>query len=374
MLIGIDGNEANVEKRVGISEYSFELLRQFKEFQISNVQFKIYLKGNPLPHMPEESENWQYKVVGPKKFWTQFALPMHLYFDKPRPDIFFSPTHYAPRLSPVPTAIAIMDLSYIYFPEMFAKKDLYQLKYWTAYSAKRAKIIFTISESSKRDILKYYHVSPERVVVTYPGIKFKIQPPSEGSKIKTMEELQKKYDISDRYILFVGTIQPRKNIERLIEAFATTLKVNKDTMLQLIIVGKRGWLYESILRKPKELGIEGKVIFLDFAPDEELDFLYKNALCYCLPSLYEGFGLPILEAMKRGCPVITSNISSLPEAGGEAALYVNPESVEDIANKINELINDETLRKKLIEKGYEQIKKFSWEKTAKQTLEVLQNL
>ena len=141
--------------------------------------------------------------------------------------------------------------------------------------------------------------------------------------------------------------------------------------LELIIVGKKGWLYEEILEAPKKFKIEDKVKFLDFVPDEDLPLLYKNALCFVLPSLYEGFGLPVLEAMKYGCPVITSNVSSLPEAGGDAALYVDPKSIDDIASKIKLLIADKKLRQELIRKGYEQVKKFSWEKTARETLRVL---
>src|SRR6266480_4959972 len=212
ITIGIDGNEANVSERVGIGEYSFELLRQFSRYQVSSIKYQVYIKEKPLEHMPQHSDNWTYTIVKPKKFWTQFGLPFHLYTHFPKPDVFFSPSHYAPRFSPVPTAISIMDLSYIHFPQLFAKKDLYQLTHWTAYSAKNASKIFTISESSKNDIINYYQVKPENVVVTYPGIKVK----SQKLKVKSMEELQKKYGISEKFILFVGTIQPRKNIWRLI--------------------------------------------------------------------------------------------------------------------------------------------------------------
>jgi glycosyltransferase involved in cell wall biosynthesis len=186
-----------------------------------------------------------------------------------------------------------------------------------------------------------------------------------------MNKLKAKYNISDNFILFVGTLQPRKNIARLIEAFA---KIEEKKDLQLIIIGKKGWLYEEILETPSRLGIEEKVKFLHSISNEELNVFYKHALCYVLPSLYEGFGLPVLEAMNHGCPVITSNISSLPEAGGDAALYVDPESVDDIAKKMTRLINDENLRKELIEKGKKQVAKFSWEKTAKETLAVLEEL
>lgn len=362
MSIGIDGNEANVKERVGVSEYAFELLREF-----SSAKFIVYLKDKPRNELPQESKNWHYRVIGPRRLWTQIGLPLDLYFHRPRPDVFFTPTHYAPRFSPVPTVISIMDLSYIHFPEMFKKLDLYQLQSWTAYSVNKAKKVLTISRASKNDIIKVYKVPPEKVAVTYPGIK---EVSSSKYKILSMDKFKKKYGISGEYILFVGTLQPRKNLVRLIEAFA---KLSSPT-LSLVIVGKKGWLYEEILEAPKKFGVEDRVKFLDFVLDEDLSVLYQNALCFVLPSLYEGFGLPVLEAMSNGCPVIISNVSSLPEAGGEAALYVDPQNVDDIKEKLKLIIEDQKLRKKLIEKGYKQVKKFSWEKTAKETLRVLEEV
>ena len=377
MLIGIDGNEANVEKRVGIGEYSFELLKKFEEFQISNFKFQIYLKNPPLGHMPKEREGWKYIIFGPKLLWTQFALPLKLFTQTNKPDVFFSPSHYAPRFSPVPTVISIMDLSFIHYPYMFTKKDLRQLRSWTSYSARQASVIFAISDASKNDIIKEYKLASDKVVVTHLGIKQK-----EDKNI--VKNIREKYDITSDFILFVGTIQPRKNLMRLIDAFSRIVsnknQINSNELdknsknsrnLRLVIVGKKGWQYEEILDAPKKFNVEERVLFLDFVPDEDLIALYKEAACFVLPSLYEGFGLPILEAMKYGCPVITSNVSSMPEAGGDAALYVNPEDVEDIAKKIESLLDNDSLRRELIEKGYKQIKKFSWEKTARETLDAL---
>jgi len=401
MLIGIDGNEANVEKRVGIGEYAFELLRQFSssKCKVQSAKFIVYLKEKPRGDLPKVNGNWSYKVFGPKKLWTQFALPFNLYTNKPKPDVFFTPSHYAPRLAPCPTVISIMDLSYVHFPEMFKKSDLFQLKNWTAYSAKNAKKILTISKASKDDIIKVYKVPEDKVVVTYPGVKFEIrnskfetnsrpkadQPMAEKFKMQMTKLISEKYGIKGDYILFVGTLQPRKNIVRLIEAFSLVChpersEGSRDSSatpqndMELIIVGKKGWLYEEILEAPKKFGVQDKVKFLDFVPDEELPSFYKNALCFVLPSLYEGFGLPVLEAMKYGCPVITSNVSSLPEAGGDAALYVDPKDVSDIADNLRLMIEKPQLRKELIKKGYEQVKKFSWEKTAKETLKTLEEV
>jgi glycosyltransferase involved in cell wall biosynthesis len=358
MIIAIDGNEANVGRRVGIGEYAFELLNQFSKLDRPEIKFIIYLKSKPLIHMPKESSNWRYKVVGPSKLWTQFGLPLSLFTSFTKPNIFFTPSHYSPRFCPIPRAMSIMDLSYVKFPELFNKDDLYQLVNWTKYSALKASRVFTISGSSRDDIIKEYKVKPENVVVTYPGIKMDIK----ASKSK--------FDIDGQYILFVGTLQPRKNIVRLVEAFS---RLNEKD-LKLLIVGKKGWQYEEIINSPKTYDVQDRVKFLDYVSDEELPALYKNALCFCLPSLYEGFGLPVLESMKYGCPVAISNTSSLPEVGGEAALYFDPENTDDITRALEELIQDKKKRESLIKKGYEQIKKFSWEKTANETLKVLENL
>jgi len=368
MIIGIDGNEANVEKKVGISEYAFELL---KCFSASSFKFIIYLKNSPRKELPEETNRWRYRVVKPGALWTQLGLPFDLYSHKPRPDVFFTPTHYSPRFSPIPTVMSVMDLSYVHYPELFNRSDLFQLMNWTSYSVRNAKKVFTISQSSKNDIIKIYNVSDNKVLVTYPGIKTTVQKTD-----LTMKDLEQKYGISNEFILFVGTLQPRKNITKLIEAYSKLYAKEqfRKKKIQLIVIGKKGWQYESILSTPEKLGVEKQVKFLEFVDDDELSVFYKNALCFVLPSLYEGFGLPVLEAMKNDCPVITSNVSSLPEAGGDAALYIDPLNVDSIADTIEEVVNDPKLRTELIKKGQEHIKKFNWEKTAKETLKVLEEV
>jgi glycosyltransferase involved in cell wall biosynthesis len=372
MIIGIDGNEANVQKRMGVGEYAFQLLHQFSKLNRPDIKFVIYLKDDPLPHMPDKHKGWKYRVLRPEKLWTQWRLPLDLFIHYPRPDVFFTPTHYAPRFSPVPTVVSIMDLSYLYFPELFNQGDLYKLKNWTAYSIKQARRILTISNASRNDIIKEYKVPEKDVITTHLGIK---EPVSLQPHVYSMNELKAKYGISDNYFLFVGTLQPRKNIVRLIEAFAKVYRQEeKNQNLQLIIIGRRGWQYEDILEAPAKFNVEDRVKFLENIGDDELPLFYKNAIAYVLPSLYEGFGLPVLEAMQQDCPVITSKISSLPEAGGDAALYVNPKDITDIANQMKKIFHDQTLRKTLIAKGKQQVKNFSWDKTAKQTLAVLEDI
>jgi len=259
--------------------------------------------------------------------------------------------------------MAIMDLSYLKFPGMFKPKDLYQLREWTAYSANRAAKIFTISEASKNDIIKWYHVPERNIVVTYPGFHMSDPKKPVGEK---------------NYILSVGTLQPRKNYVRLIEAFGIFLKKNKQKFsdLKLLIIGKKGWLYEDIFEAPKKFGVQDRVKFLDFVPDADLPAYYRNALCFALPSLYEGFGLPVVEAMSYGCPVVVSNVSSLPEIAGKAAVYVDPGSAGSIAEGILTAVRQRNLiqGKNRIKAGETQVKKFTWQKAAKQALEVLEKV
>lgn len=372
MKIGVNGYEAVIPRfgydkntglplRVGSAEFAFRLIKEFAKNNDHN--FFIYTPVEPSKDLPRETNSFKYIVFKSKKLWTMLGLSKKIYKDKNNLDVFFSPTHYLPLFSVVPSVVSIFDLSYLKYPELFKKKDLYQLKIWGRYSIKRAKAVITISESSKNAIIEEYKLASDKVHVVYPGIKELI-----NNREINMTDLQKKYGIKKNFILFVGTIQPRKNIARMVEA------ISQIPELELIVVGKKGWQYEGILDSPRKFGVENRVKFLEFVPDEELSELYKNAICFVLPSLYEGFGLPILEAMKYGCPVVTSNTSSLPEAGGDAALYFDPEDSSDIAEKIKKLLSDDKFREDMIEKGYKQAKKFSWEKAAKETLHVLKEV
>lgn len=378
MILAIDGYEANQKNRVGIGRYAYELLvHMHKQIQNSKlkiengIQVRVYIPTKPLPDMPTPTSWWQYRVVGPAKFWTFIGLPFALLKDVPRANVVFSPTHYAPRFTGIPKVISIMDMSFLQYPTLFKRKDLYQLTNWTRDSAIRARKIFTISEFTKHAILKSYRVDDSKVVVTYPGLTMvhKSQRPS-------FEDVTAKHHISRHYILSVGTIQPRKNFSKLIEAFALFLKENKQKFgtVELVIVGKKGWLYDDILATPARAGIRDQVKFLSFVTDEELSVLYEHALCFALPSLYEGFGLPVLEAMAHGCPVVISDVSSLPEIAGKAAVYVDPNDVANIAKGLLTAVRERNLMqgKSRITKGLEQVKKFTWEKAARQTLEVLE--
>ncbi len=362
MIIGIDGNEANVPMKVGVSVYTLNLLRYFRKHADKNTQFKIFLRNKPSNDLPEVNRYFSYEVVSGALFWSQIFLPLRLYM-KRGIDIFFSPAHYAPRFCPVPTVVTIHDLSYIYFPGDFLKKDLYQLRNWTRYSIHKAKKIIAVSKTTKNDIMKAYQIPEERVEVVYNGYEKEL-------RIKDLELRIKKHT-KDPYILYVGTLQPRKNITTLIQAFAKFKETYPE--FKLIIAGKKGWLFESIFDLVSELGLNNDIYFSDYVTDQQLSFLYKNAFCFVLPSFYEGFGIPILEAMSFDCPVISSFASSLPEVGGDACLYFDPQSVDDLVEKIKQIKTDMKLRDELIQKGKKHVKEFSWKKCGKETLKVIMN-
>lgn len=370
MVIGLDANEANVERRVGSGVYALELLKEL--LKNNKHQFIVYLKDQPLADLPRESSNLKYKVFGPKKLWTQFALPISLTFGK-KPDIFFSMGHYGPRFSKAPYVVTIHDLSYLHFPEMFNKNDLYQLTYWSKYSIQNSAHVITVSKSTKEDIVRSYGVDPSKITVTYEGFDEKRFKPQTKTKTDLVRE---KYMIDGDYIIFVGTLQPRKNIERLIEAFKLLDIGNlhfRQKTLQLVICGKKGWLFDSVFQKVKDLKLEDKIIFTDFVPNEDLPALIFGAEAYVLPSLWEGFGIPVIEAQACLVPVIVSNSSSLPEVVGESGILVDPTDIKSIGDGIRTALKD-GIRTVLVKKGLKNIKRFSWQKCAQDTLIILEKV
>lgn len=375
MKIWIDGYEANVSQRLGSSQVAFELLRNLEKIDQKN-EYTILLPSLPLGDLPKEREGWNYKILKPKKLWTRIALPLALYSAKVKPDLIFSPTHYIPRFSPVKRVVTIFDLSFLHFPEMFNKKDLWQLQNWTKFSAENAEHIITISQFSKKDIIEQYKMNKEKITVALPGFNEQVfKKITDKAKIgKTL----KKYGLDINFIIYIGTVQPRKNLVRLIEAFNSVLKDVKD--LKLVIVGKAesegrgGWMYEDILQTPKKLGIEEMVKFLGFVPTEDLPYLLSGSKAFIQPSLWEGFGIPAVEAMATGTPVIVSNVSSQPEVVGLAGLLVDPYSLDQIEQAIRTIVVDKKLAQSLSKKGLKQAQKFSWKLMAKEVLKSFSEL
>jgi len=371
MIIGIDANEANQANRVGVGQFAFNVISQLEKIDKKNKYF-LYLKSSPLPDLPKERDGWSYKVFGPSKLWTQIALPLKLFTQKEKLDVFFTPSHYSPRYSPFPTVISIMDLWHHRHPEQFSQRDLYQLIKWEKYSIEKSSRIVTISEFSKSEILKFYHYPTDKITVAYPGFdKFDIKVIKD---IRLVNVIKNKFKIKHDYLLYLGTLQPKKNLEGLIEAFKILI-TNHQLPITLVIAGKKGWLYKEIFDKVKSLGIENKVIFTDFIKEDDKPYLISGAKAFVLPSFYEGFGIPVLEAMSLGVPTVISKEGSLPEVGGEAAVYFDPYDLKDMASALRLVLGlNMKGRDEIIEEGFRQAKLFSWAKCADTILDALEKV
>lgn len=376
MIIGFDINEANVTQRVGVNQVAFELFRHLVSVNEKHTII-AFSKSRPLPDFPPSSDKLKYEMFGPEKAWVLTGLTKRLVLGKPKIDILFSPSHYTPLLSRTPSVIDIMDLSYERFGmEYFTNYDLNQLRKWTPLSARKAKHIVTISEFSKSEIVDLYKTSPEKISVVYPGRDADLY---HGKVPKTKQaQVRNKFNISGKYFLYVGTLQPRKNLSRLIEGFKLLVDTKQPgtKFLKLVISGKKGWLYDQILSQARDLKIEDRVIFTGFVPNEDLPGLIKGSVAYVLPSLYEGFGMPPIEAQSVGTPVVVSKISSLPEVVGESGIFIDdPNSEKNIKTALEKALTlTKPERLKIIAEGKKNARRFDWDESARNLLSILENI
>ena len=371
MFIGIDGNEANVEKKVGVNQYAYELLWGLYRLGanlVSENTFTIYLKDAPRNDLPKESDSWRYEILPGEKLWIIRKLMPHLW-KAPRPHVFFSPSHYLPPLTPMPKVFTLHDLGYLVFSEQFKKYDYWQLKYWTAISIFISKYIICVSDSSKKDIVRHYPFASKKVEVIYHGYNKRLFNTNISNNL--VRQVKRKYKIGSDYILFLSTLKPSKNIEGLIEAYFSLEDSIKD--IKLVIAGKKGWLYDTIFEKVRRLNLGGKVIFTDYITEREKAALIKGARLFILPSFWEGFGMDIVNSMACGTPVVVSKIGSLPEVAGEAGIYVDPYDPKSISGGIKKVFSMSPIEyNRRVKMCLNQAKRFSWEKCAESTLKVLE--
>ncbi len=272
-------------------------------------------------------------------------------------DVFLSSDWVQPPTRTAHPATIVYDMIPWLYPQTQSKKTIKTHRARMNWVKKEAETIFAISQSTKKDLVKITGIPEEKVRVTYPGLNHDFFKPVAKKRIQKVKE---KYNLN-KYIFSLGTLEPRKNFRQVIASFNNL----EEGALQLAIAGKFGWGKEISVAKDKK----EKIKLLGYVPDEDLPALYSGAEVFVYPSLYEGFGMPIVEAQACGCPVITSNVSSMPEAAGQAAMLVNPEKPEEIKEAIEKIINDKGKRKKLIKAGLKNAKRFSWQKCARQILE-----
>lgn len=365
MVIGFDGSRAFNKHRTGTENYSYQLLLNFSKIDPIN-QYIVYLRPG-RDKVGEWPKNFKFVTICWSRLWTQGGLALQTFKDKL--DVLFVPAHTLPLIYKpgLKTVVTVHDLGSEYLPAMHQLKQRLYLGFMQKHQLKSVSKIIAVSKATKQDLIKKLGIDAKKISVVYEGYDQKIFKPI---KDDTLVNSLNQYGLKPgNYLLFVGTVQPRKNLERLIKAFKQFL-ANDHSSEQLVIAGSKGWMSEEIYKLPKKLGIEDRVKFLGYISDMDLPFLYSGATALVFPSLFEGFGLPILEAQACGTPIITSNLSSMPEIAAKGAILVNPYSVDDIVEGMTRIMNYE-LRIKLIKNGFENIKRFSWEKCARETLEVL---
>lgn len=376
MKIAININELTLKQDTGVKVYTREIVKALGRIDWKNEYF-LYCRDDDLSRLRDDFNKFKnFEIKSSKSrlpFWTYTKLPQEI--KKDQPDILFMPIQAVPFFKKprnLKIIITVHDLAFLLFPKHFTFKDRFLLNFHTKRAVQMADKIITPSEATKKDIIRFYGIDENKIEVVWHGVE-SIKYQAAGSK-------QRDKKINNFYILFVGSIQPRKNIIGLIEAFEMVKEnlpnslFQRGNNLKLVICGGKGWLADEIYKRAKESRFSKDIIFTGSVSDEERNKLYKNALIFALPSFYEGFGLPVLEAMSYGIPCVVGDNSSLSEIVGKNALLVDANNSNDIAEKINLLLANKKLRKDLSQRGIENAKKFNWNKTAEKTLEIFGKL
>lgn len=352
------------EKVGGTETYSRGMIESLEKLDKEN-EFFIFCNRENFQSFKFKSKNFQ-KVFSPVKasirflriLWEQAVLPIQAWFKKI--DVLVSLGYVCPLFISCKSIVVIYDLNWFFHPEEFSFLERIAWKTLVSFSAKRADLIVTTSKNSKKDITRILKIPKGKISVVYGGIDRERFKPIKNGKGHTV--IKEKYGIKDRFLLTVSASYYFKNLDKLIDAFKDISEKFSD--LQLLVVGLSGRAKPGILKKIKKYNFENKVIIAGWVPDEDLPLLYSAAEVYIHPSLYEGFGLPVLEAMACGCPVVSSNAASLPELVGDAAILADATETQALKNAIIKILTNQKLRKELILKGLKRVKKFTWIQTA----------
>jgi len=360
-MIGIDASRATSATPTGTEIYSRELIRALLKLDRVN-SYRLYTREPSTRDFFGATRNYEIRAIPFPRLWTHARLSLEMLTRAP--ERLWIPAHVLPPIHPRDSTVTIHDLGHLYFPEAHPTWQRVYHTFATRWNARAASRVFADSEATRDDIVKFCGVAPEKISVIYPAYDAKLyQPVCDPARLA---ETRVRYRIATDYILAIGTIHPRKNYLRLIDAFAKLPLTN----YQLLIVGKPGWLHKPIFDRVQSLNLQSLISFLDYVPTADLPALISGARVLAFPSLHEGFGLPVLEAHACGTPVVCSMTSSLPEAAGDAALFFDPLDTDAIAGALERVLRDEALRAKLIAKGFENLRRFSWESSAAKILEI----
>ena len=356
MHIAIDASRTTVANPTGTERYALDLIRALISLAPQH-RFTLYFRDAPTPNLFPRLPHVTQKIIPFRRMWSHVRLAAALWADKP--DVTFVPAHALPFVMPGRAVVTVHDLGYKLFPAAHPWRGRAYLDVTTRTSAARANLILADSQATADDLTRFYGTSAAKIRVAYPGVN---TPPAGD-----IQAVRAKFNLPSRYFAYVGTLQPRKNIARLVQAFSAA-RAQMGADIGLVLAGGKGWLYDAVWAE----GVPG-VTLTGYISDQEKGGLLGGALALTFPSLYEGFGFPVVEAMRLGTPVLTSNTSSLPELTGTHAVLVNPEDVESIAAGMVRLARDDALRTELSAAGVTQAARFTWEACAQVVLSALED-
>lgn len=371
--IGIDYTAA-VRQRAGIGRYTRNLIRALSEIDGERQYVLLVAGGRGGDGLGPWPPNFRVRSVPLSDrwlniLWQRLRLPLPVQTITGSLDLFHSPDFVLPPVGHAPAILTVHDLSFMRVAECFVPGFRSYLEQAVSCAVRRAVRILADSQSTRRDLIELFNVAPEKVTVLYPGVEARFRPIDE---VEALNVVRARYCLPDRFILGLGTLQPRKNFAGLIEAFAWLLAHSHSDAddLQLVIVGGEGWLAEDIRAAIDRLGLDGKVRLVGFVQDADLPALYNLASVFAFPTLYEGFGLPVLEAMACGTPTVAADNSSIPEAVGDAGLLVPTKDPVALADALGTLLAEPALRDRLVAAGLRQAARFTWNQGAQQLLKV----
>ncbi|KKR21063.1 MAG: Glycosyl transferase group 1 [Candidatus Moranbacteria bacterium GW2011_GWA2_39_41] len=359
MKIGIDGSRAFIKQRTGIEEYSYQVIKHLVD-KLQNHEVVLYMRKDQeidfaLP------ENWRVRKINFVYLWTQMGLSLELLFHPV--DVLFVLAHIVPLFHPKKTIVTIHGLEYEVIPRAYSAWARFYMRLSIKKSCQWAQKIISVSRNTKQDLINLYNVSEDKIQVIYEGYE-------EKDIASCRDEAVPRLYGDEPYLLFIGRLEERKNILGIVKAFEI-LKEKYAIPHKLVLAGKSGYGFSQIELAIGMSKYKDEIVQLGFVKDEDKFALIASADVFMFPTFYEGFGIPVLEAQSVGVPVVTSNTSSMPEVTGDSAILVDPREPEFIAERSYEIISNKDLRDDIIQKGYENIKRFSWEKCAVQIAEVL---
>ncbi|MEI6588075.1 MAG: glycosyltransferase family 1 protein [Candidatus Moraniibacteriota bacterium] len=351
MKIGIDGSRAFLKQRTGVEEYSYQVIRQLRT-RLKEHRVILYLRGTQKVDF-SVPKNWQIKKIRFPRLWTQIGLSMELFLHPI--DVLFVPAHTVPVFHPKKTVVTIHGLEYEIMPEAYSSFERFYMRFSIKNSCRWATKIICVSKNTKRDLMNLYEVSEDKINIVHEGYEDKTGELDweDGREVEEMKP----------YLFFMGRLEKRKNISGIIEAFGL-FKKKTNAKHKLVLGGKFGFGEAEIRECIERSEYRKDIVVLGYVKDVKKWQLFKNAAVFLFPTLYEGFGLPVLEAQSQGVPVITSNTSSLPEVTNGSAYLVDPTEPEMISEAMIALSQNEKMARDMIKKGYENIKRFSWKNCA----------